>query len=69
MKFGNTDQPATCGTGWDHNGIAQTLLAGREQSEPRQEREFWDRRQRVAIAAFPRTETGIGLNGDEKPRH
>jgi hypothetical protein len=34
----------------------------------RQEREFWDRRPGVEIAAFPRTETGISLSGDEKPR-
>src|SRR4249920_2858728 len=39
-----------------------------EQSEPRQEREFWDRRPRVEIAAFTRTETGISQGGDEKPR-
>jgi hypothetical protein len=39
-----------------------------EQSEPRQEREFWDRRPRVEIAAFLRTETGISLSGDENPR-
>ena len=39
-----------------------------EQSEPRQEREFWDQRQTVEIAALPRTETGIGQSGDEKPR-
>jgi hypothetical protein len=31
-----------------------------EQSEPRQEREFSDRRPRVVTAALPRTETEIG---------
>jgi hypothetical protein len=41
--------------------------AHREQSEPRQEREFLDRRPRVEIAALPGTETGIRLRGDAKP--
>jgi hypothetical protein len=34
---------------------------------PRQEREFCDRRPGVEIALLPRTETGISLSGDEKP--
>jgi hypothetical protein len=42
--------------------------AHREQSEPRQEREFWDQRPRVEIAALPRTETEIGQTEVKKPR-
>jgi hypothetical protein len=48
--------------------IPRPRQSSREQSEPRQEREFLDRRLRVEITALPRTETGISLSGDEKPR-
>ena len=40
----------------------------RHRRNGRQEREFCDQRPRAEIAALPRTETGIRLSEDEKPR-